>query len=585
MRALTLHLIGYWGYLWCLFFLAGFAGLRLVHRFVPRSLNTYRASDVVWFGIATVTWLGLIVSLNSPLADGFHAAVAAAALVYALCDRRALAAYAARHLDAARRHGNSLGWRAALAGGLAMAIVLYAALGANGAPASYDTLLYHAQSVRWLKEYGTVQGLANLNSRIGFNNSWFVTAAFADAGAFTFKSYHVIDPFVYTLTLVTLAVRLAHGLGGPWRIGWVFDAVMLYPLLHYRFYINSLSTDVASALVTVQILSHFLHRYDSDACRHEDLCWAAVVLSFAATIKLINLPMLLLAVLAGLTLPPAARWRHAAGCALLGGLVWLPWLARGYLLSGYLLYPFHALDLFSPDWKVPRGLAVSEQNWIRSWARLPGLPPEQVLGKGLQTWFEAWMNRSRASLVGFTSWGVTGLVVTVVFLRPVMRQVLRIWPVLLTVAVSLLYWFIQAPDVRFGYGYLTAMTVLILSLILMVALGTGSERGRRVLATVFVTSLALHLHGELSEDLNERCRSLGRDLTDYPRAVLQPHTYASGLTVAVPVRGDLCINEPLPCSPGTERGTYDLSLRGATLRDGFRLRPRSAPTPTSAPKQ
>ena len=69
MRVLTIHLIAYWGYLWGVFFLAGFAGLRLIHRFAPRPLHTHRTGDIVWFGIAGVTWVGLIASLSLPLAE------------------------------------------------------------------------------------------------------------------------------------------------------------------------------------------------------------------------------------------------------------------------------------------------------------------------------------------------------------------------------------------------------------------------------------------------------------------------------------------------------------------------------------
>ena len=37
----------------------------------------------------------------------------------------------------------------------------------------YDTDLYHAQSIRWLEEYGIVPGLANLHERFAYNSSFF----------------------------------------------------------------------------------------------------------------------------------------------------------------------------------------------------------------------------------------------------------------------------------------------------------------------------------------------------------------------------------------------------------------------------
>jgi hypothetical protein len=588
VTALTIHLIGYWGYLWCVFFLAGFAGLRLLHRAIPLPMGSHRAGDIVWFGIAAITWVGLIASLSLPLADGFHVVLVGMLALYALCDRRALARFFATRLSACTSHGRSLRWRILLAGVLTGILVLYVALGANGNPSSYDTLLYHAQSVRWLKEHGTVPGLANLNSRIGFNNAWFVTAAFVDAGPFTFQSFHVIVPFIYLFTLITLVLRLANGIGGPMRISRLFDTLMLYPLLRYRLNTNSLSTDVVSSLAAIAIVSHFLHRYDADMNRRPDFCWAAVVVPFAVTVKLINLPLLFLPALSFLAERPPGHsfrkeWtgetlRRTAGYAALAGLFVLPWLVRGYFLSGYLLYPFHQLDLFSPDWKVPSPVAVSEQNWIKSWARAPGLQPEAVLGTGLDGWFRSWLERSQPLIGEFMYWVVTGLVVAATFVRPVKEHLMRTWPVFLTVIAGLLYWFLQAPSVRFGYGYLTITQVLIISLMLVIALETVAERGRLLLTTVFVTSLAIYLHGEIGADLHDRTGFLHEKLSEYPRTKLRPYTYASGLTVAIPIDGDLCVNEPPICSPGIDRDKYDLSLRGTTLREGFRAQARNVPS-------
>src|SRR5438067_4899886 len=38
-----------------------------------------------------------------------------------------------------------------------------------------DTESYHIQMAKWIHEYGTVPGIANLHERFGFNSSWFAT--------------------------------------------------------------------------------------------------------------------------------------------------------------------------------------------------------------------------------------------------------------------------------------------------------------------------------------------------------------------------------------------------------------------------
>ena len=44
---------------------------------------------------------------------------------------------------------------------------------ASGYPDNYDSALYHIQSIKWIEEYSTVPGLANLHSRFGFNPNIF----------------------------------------------------------------------------------------------------------------------------------------------------------------------------------------------------------------------------------------------------------------------------------------------------------------------------------------------------------------------------------------------------------------------------
>jgi hypothetical protein len=57
-------------------------------------------------------------------------------------------------------------------------------------PSSHnDDGLYYSTSIKWVQEFGTIPGLANLNPRIGFNSSWLVLRAifgfaFLHAGLF-----------------------------------------------------------------------------------------------------------------------------------------------------------------------------------------------------------------------------------------------------------------------------------------------------------------------------------------------------------------------------------------------------------------
>lgn len=67
-----------------------------------------------------------------------------------------------------------------------------------------------------------------------------------------------------------------------------------------------------------------------------------------------------------LALYPAAclirskEWKKIGIYLLCGCVVLAPWLVRNVLISGWLIYPFAAIDLFSVDWKIPASYLQNE---------------------------------------------------------------------------------------------------------------------------------------------------------------------------------------------------------------------------------
>jgi hypothetical protein len=61
---------------------------------------------------------------------------------------------------------------------LCLAVFLIMILVLNAGPTIMDdTESYHIQMIKWVQEYGTVPGIANLHLRFGFNSSWFIAVA------------------------------------------------------------------------------------------------------------------------------------------------------------------------------------------------------------------------------------------------------------------------------------------------------------------------------------------------------------------------------------------------------------------------
>ena len=65
-----------------------------------------------------------------------------------------------------------------------------------------DTDLYHAQSIRWIEEYGIVKGLANLHHRFAFNSAFFCLQALFSWKFLIDQSMHVMNTYLCMLIIM-----------------------------------------------------------------------------------------------------------------------------------------------------------------------------------------------------------------------------------------------------------------------------------------------------------------------------------------------------------------------------------------------
>lgn len=60
----------------------------------------------------------------------------------------------------------------------------------------YDSDLYHAQSIRWIEEYGIVKGLGNIHVRFAYNSSFFALSALYSMKFMLKQSLHTVNGFI-----------------------------------------------------------------------------------------------------------------------------------------------------------------------------------------------------------------------------------------------------------------------------------------------------------------------------------------------------------------------------------------------------
>ena len=73
----------------------------------------------------------------------------------------------------------------------------------------YDSDLYHAQSIRWIEEYGIVKGLGNIHVRFAYNSSFFALSALYSMPYIFGQSMHSVNGLI-ALILSVEALRIVH---------------------------------------------------------------------------------------------------------------------------------------------------------------------------------------------------------------------------------------------------------------------------------------------------------------------------------------------------------------------------------------
>ncbi|MEW6658416.1 MAG: hypothetical protein AB1424_07125 [Thermodesulfobacteriota bacterium] len=446
-------------------------------------------------------------------------------------------------------------------------------------PSSFDTGLYHAQAIRWIEEYPVIPGLGNLHGRLAFNSMWFLANALFGFSFLQLQPFHVLNGFLLLIFLFICLQGLSNLIKGQYHFSNILRAAIALPgLLVFKDQLSSPTPDIPAALLICLLFVYYVQSLENLGEVPEQLfspliCFLA---AWAITIKLSALPLaLFMAVMAGKEI---ARGRPRNLLLLAGGvaILVLPYFLRNIWLSGYLLYPFPGLDLFHFDWQVPPAAALAEKRAVEAFARDPGYVLTPAASPSAFSWVPTWFHHTLADygskLVRIFLPGLVILLDCLVNLitrktwKIDFREIGRNAVLYLAAAAGLLFWFLTAPDPRFGMGYLIIAVVIIFIPLL-------KAFDYRV-TQLFPWSLALLMLYFMAAFLPQDFPTLGQRLwlpAPYPQERLAEEEIQGHQVFFPRNRGGKCWYAPLPC-------TYypvKFEFRGAGIKDGFKA--RSAP--------
>lgn len=558
-----------WFYIAVTAFLTGFALRASVHR-----ISGYRMTDVssiVGTGLVAVTVYAQFFSLFYRVGAAANLVLTAACLVTAVAGRRQIA-----ELLRETWSGKRMLWKIVLV--LSAAVWCFCT---SRGYMHYDSDLYHAQSIRWIEEYRAVKGLGNIHVRFAYNSSFFALSALYSMKFLTGRSLHAVNGFMaFLLWTQVLSVFDVHGRSKKTVVTDLARLGAFYYLTVIYSDIVAPASDYAIMCVVFFIIIKWLElleRGEEAAAPYALLCVAGV---YAVTLKLTAGLILILLARPVSMLVMRRRWKETACYLGLGIVTVVPWLARTVILSGYLLYPFPALDLFDVDWKIPAAEAALDAAEIRTWGR--GINNAALVDLPVSAWFGEWFQEMLPA-VG-KALVAADAVCLPIFVILLVRQFHRAdrtpagrlrtgqLLVLATVLASYGFWQFSAPLLRYGYAYILLVVMITSGILCDYLIKSFDKRQKKDMirktvvfgmvvlwgfSAVKLVSLARYMYGESGKKAYVWQQ-------DYGRYALERYE-AGGVTFYYPADGDRTGYDHFPSIPRQ----VPVLFRGDSVGDGF----------------
>ncbi len=450
---------------------------------------------------------------------------------------------------------------------LLLLFLLWAYFSSRGYMA-YDSDLYHAQSIRWIEEYGVVPGLGNLHERFAYNSAAFAVGALYSMKWLVGQSLHTVSGF-FALLLSAGVLEL----GRSWRekklrladyamIGAVYYLVTIWDE------VIAPSSDYLIMCTLFFILIKWLLCLERDRRAAGEgivpyalLCVAGV---YALTLKLTAGLILLLVIKPAAGLIRERRWKEILLYLGMGLLVCVPWMTRTVVISGWLFYPFPALDLFTVDWKMPADLIYVDAAQIKTWGR--ALYNASLVDMPVWEWFPGWFFGTLSAMEKLLIVGDLSAILlfagyALLSLVKRKKENLDILLVLVTVIGSYVFWQYSAPILRYGYAYVLLVDLLMAGVILQ------NLRRQQILyglICLYGGYKLVMLGGYIRSTYLVDAYIWQQDYGIYELTACD----LEGVTVYLPVSGDRTGYEYFPSVPTMN----EIELRGEGLQDGFRRR-------------
>lgn len=465
---------------------------------------------------------------------------------------------------------------------------------------AYDSGLYHIQAIKWIQEFPITFGIANIHTRLGYNNILYNFAALSEVSqifphirsficneivAFFFffsgflslynlRTKRLNDIFM-SVGLLIVAMEFwwlggglyAEGILGILGISLV--GYMIFILEHRGITPASQSANVSpmeggeesftnlrNSSPAMQVQNdNRLNSNSSVALTSARADNSGNLLSFALLFVIaffsiyikISSVMLLVCVLFVYFQYYAiskASSKNALLLCVFGVGLGVFWALKGICISGMVAYPAKVLHISALPWAVDEQRRVAEVMSIHNWAKVAGSPNRAELladYSWLKVWNKIYISGVFRDLLRLLGYALAFLALFIGLKYLKLSAFKPYFPLICALILGVVFWFISAPDPRFGFQYFFPLIALFLSFVVSYFL---SHKEHYLLGLLF-----LYICASLSIKHLEFKAIDKREGVKIPNDIVIESAYTnSHLLVYYPLNDDRVYDAPLPAA-------------------------------------
>lgn len=440
-------------------------------------------------------------------------------------------------------------------------------------PVNADTNIYHVQIIRWLNEYGTIPGIANLFPRYGLGSNWFNLISIFKLPFFNNNNYTWLN----TTTVIWFFAWLINN----WKFHQKNATVSVSTKVLSHFYLllivfclfewelfrdaaNSTNYDFIVTGLTISIVLFLIEEILlPQKIRNFSYLFVIVCISLIP-LKLSGVFAILLLLYYLLSFKKIKYWIY---CFFIGLIITIPFLIKNYIVTGYPLFPV-SLSFSSPDWQLPVTMTDYLRQYIHVTNHFYNIPidykqiPELMHKSWISLWFSGILIQQKIIILGaLTS---LSLIAFKPSFLPNTKKLRIVFFLLLLMAAS---WFFSAPSPRFGYGVLLILAFFPACLFLGKYISTKLHQ---LVIIISITISCFYIYKKSSPIRSNPVHFI------YPVALDKPplkKINLDGIVVYLPEiinNGWMrdCYDTEVPCI--YQENIY-LHPRGKSIKDGFKM--------------